>query len=532
MMAFNVSYVYQITDRYSSKLAKIRRATDKFKGSAKRSQLGARNFSNKVSGMQTNVAALAGIIGGAATIGNFNRFETSMNKLNAVTLANSEQMSRMRNTAKNLGATTQFSAGQAAQGMTFLAMAGLDTNQVLQAIPGTLQLAAAGGLDLASAADIATNVLAQMGMEVKDLTKVNDVLSLVQAKANTDVLQAAEALKNVGSTASSLNVSLAETTSLIGAMANAGTKGGEAGTLLRNAMLRLVNPSKKAQKTFRKLGIDMRQFVTPEGKIKDFTKLIDLLGKKNASTADLFKIFEERGGRAILNLQKIGTPAIDKLTAALGKAGGTADKMAKIQMKGLPGVIKTIVSVLEALNIAVFESGLDQFLITIGGDIINMIRWVSRLNPVILKMVAALGMVTIVGGPLLVIAGAIAAAIGAISAPVLVVIGVIAALSAAFIFLRLNWQKVMEVVGGTIGEMIAIIERGVNKVTGFIGAIKGFFSGDKFVDNRVAANNAAANSGTLNGNIQVSAGPGSKVDRTEMVTDMPGNLGMNMAGVR
>jgi TP901 family phage tail tape measure protein len=589
-MAFSVSYIYEVVDRYTRPLSKIRKVTDKFTGAAKKAQHATKSFSNKMAGMQSTAASLGGVIGGAALIGQFTSFESSINKLNAVTLASANDMARLRGTAKRLGAETQFSASQAAQGMTFLAMAGLDTEGILKAIPGTLQLAAAGGMDLASAADIATNVLAQMGLEVEELTRVNDVLALVQARANTDVFQAAEAMKNVGTSASTLGITIEQLTALIGAMANSGVKGGEAGTLLRNAMLRLVNPSRKALKTFRALRINLQDFITPDGKIKNFTGLIKLLNDRGASTAQIFNIFEERGGRAIQALQKQGKPAIDALTASLAKAGGTAERMAGIQMKGLPGVLKAAASAFEALNIAIFETGLDQFLINVVGGFTKFVRWLSKTHPWILKIIAVLGSFLAIAGPILMAVGLISAGvsamagvfaaagvvIGAISLPIVLIIAGIGVLITAIVLLVKHWDKVTAAMNhffvfinnrvasafkevilgpitifiGKIKELIGLIENRAFKF--FIDKfekIKGFFGGAKDINlninqnqggvkdidlninqnqGGVAASNAAM-SGTLNGNIAVSATNGASIEKASLASSMPGNLGFNMA---
>jgi TP901 family phage tail tape measure protein len=431
-LSFSVFYTYKIKDLYSGPLGKIRKTTDRFNKAIGKTRVGLKKFSNSALSAQNTLGTVAGVIGGAAVLGQFTNFEESMNKLNAVTLATENQMKSMRGVAKELGATTQFTASQAAQGMTFLGMAGLDTNKILEAIPGTLELAAAGGLDLATAADIATNVLAQMGLQTKDLVKVNDNLALMQARSNTNIIQGAEALKNLGTTSSSLGFTLSQTTAMIGAMANAGVKSGEAGTLLRNAMLRLVNPSGKARKVMKQLKIDMREFITPDGKIKNFTGLIELLNKKGATTQQMFNIFEERGGRAILALQKIGKPAIDELTKALENSAGTAEKMSKIMMTGLPGVIKAFKSAMEAVNLAIFETGLGDFLIDVFKGVTKFLRGLGKVNPVILKTIGFLGLIAVVGAPTIMVLGLIASGVSAILAigPALATVGgVIAGLS-------------------------------------------------------------------------------------------------------
>jgi TP901 family phage tail tape measure protein len=581
-MAFSVSWTYQILDRYTGPLKKIQKQTARTTKAIGRAQKAVGNFSSKMAGAQSGIASFAGVLGGGLVLNTVNQFETSMNKLGAVALANDETMGRFRETAKTLGETTQFSASQVADGMVFLKMAGLDANKVMEAIPGTLQLAAAGGIELAAAADIATNVLAQMGLEVKDLNRVNDVLATVQSNANTDIMQAAEAMKNLGTTSSSLGVSIEQTTALIGAMANAGVKGGEAGTLLRNAMLKLVNPSKKAQHTFRRLGINMKEFVTPEGRIKNFSKLIGVLSEKGATTAQIFTMFEERGGRAIQALQKIGTPAIDSLTSALEKGGGAAEKMANIQMRGLPGIIKTMASAWEAVQIALFESGLADLLVKMFGRITKLFRSIVKTNPALLKLAGIAGLVAIALGPLLMMIGfigtgvstlmgvlvALGTVFSAISIPIVLVAGIVGVLVAAIARAWAKNEKLRESFGTLLKSLSPLIKlfkalwdmiagpaatkalELFEKLADIVGVVlvKAFDSLASVMDivlspleglidkfglgegPGVAAQGANAMQGNINGSIDVTASGGAKVNNAKMTTDLPGNLGMNMAG--
>lgn len=553
-MAFSVSYAYEIIDRYSGKLAKIRKETDRYRKASRKAGEATKKFGGKMMNMQSTVGSVAGLVGGGMLLGKFNDFEQTMNKLNAVTLASDDQMSKLRETAKTLGATTQFSASQAAEAMVYLGMAGLDTDKILKAIPNTLKLGASAGLDLASSADISTNVLAQMGFEVGELSRVNDVLAIAQAKANFNVTELFEAMRPSAVTAKNLGIGLEELTAVMGVMANAGEKGGIAGTLFRNALTEIAGASKSQLGLYKKLGVDMKMFVDETGKIKNLKgfvdKLKDLQEKGKMTVPILQKLFGERGFRAMQVLIGAGGKEIGKLQTVFEASGGAADKMSNIMMKGLPGVMKILASTAEAVNIAVFESGLDKFLIGIFTAMSSLLSWLSKTHPWILKTIAAFGLIAVVIGPLLMAVGMMAVGIGAlttalaalapvfgiiaglfgfISIPMLLVVGAIALLVAGFILIRKNWTQVVDVVGGTINEMFLNIESGIKKVTGAIDKVKGFF-GMGSSDLNIAADNAKATSGSINGSIQVSAGKGSKVDRAEMGTSFGGNLGLNMAG--
>lgn len=553
-MAFSVSYAYEIIDRYSGKLARIRKETDKYRRASKKASVATKKFSDKMLNAQSTVGSVAGLIGGGAVLGKFTDFEQTMNKLNAVTLASDKQMTSLRETAKTLGATTQFSASQAGEAMVFLGMAGFDTEKILAAIPGTLELAASAGIDLASSADIATNVLAQMGFEVGELSRVNDVLSIAQAKANFNVTELFEAMRPSAVTAKNLGISLEELTAVFGVMANAGEKGGIAGTLFRNALTNIAGASKKQLGLYKKLGVNMSDFVDRTGKITNLKGFVSQLGelqKAGKLTVPVLQdLFGERGFRAMQILIGAGGGAIGDLQKTFEASAGSAKKMAGIMMKGLPGVMKLLASTAEAVNIAIFESGLAEFLVGIFSAFAGLLSWLSKTHPWILKVIGGFGLLAVVIGPILMMVGMMALGIstlttalaalapigaiiavifGAISLPVLLVVGAIALLIAGFILIRKNWTQVVDVVGGTINEMVLMVENGIGRITGLISKVKGFFSVGDLVDGRLASDNAKATSGSLNGSIQVSAGKGSTVDRAEMSTTMPGNLGLNMA---
>ena len=176
----------------------------------------------------------------AITAGNF---EAGMNRVEAVSGATGEQFAALEQQAKDLGATTQFSASEAADAMGFLAQAGFEADEILGAMPGTLNLAAAANVDLATSADIASNVLSGYGLEVSELGHANDVLVATMTKTNTDLLQLGEAMKYAGPVASAAGVSFEGAAAAIGLMGNAGIQGSMAGTSLRGAISRILSPT-------------------------------------------------------------------------------------------------------------------------------------------------------------------------------------------------------------------------------------------------------------------------------------------------
>lgn len=552
-MAESVSYIYQIIDKFTPALRKINAANTRFQSGMKKTSAVANKVGQKLNSLSTLAGTVAGAIGGKIAMDKFIGFETAMNKLESVTLAGTDQMKSMRDMAKSLGATTQFTAGQAAEGMTYLAMAGLNTEQVLQAIPGALQLAAAGGIELGQAADIATNVLGQMGLEIKDLAHVNDVLALAQSKANFNISELFEAMRPVGTTAANLGINLEELTAYLGAMANAGEKGSIAGTLLRNAFTELAAPSKKQIKYYKALGLNLTEFISRSGKITNFKYLLTKLRELNKagvlSVGVLQEMYGDRGFRAMQILSGKAGEGVAKLEAELKKAGGTAVTAANVQMKGLPGAMKAMSSAIESVVIAIFESGLDKIIIDIANKVTDLARSLSEANPEMLKIIGIAGAVAVALGPILIIFGMmapvislIATGLAAISLPMIAVTAAFIGVGAAIYEVWKNWDYLVQDMKAGISWITEKLTSVINlpgKAGMFVGEkLKSFFGfgGPETVTKNVeinggiAAQNAAASKSTLNGNIVVSAKPGSKVESAGMQTSAPGNLGFNMMG--
>ncbi len=365
-MAFNISYIISVTNKFSSPLKQmsvgVKGLAANFKKAASAGGLIDRQF-GKIRNTLKNHPLLT--IGGAflvfkQALGTLLNFEGAMNRLSAVTMATTSEMAEMKKVAKELGRTTAYKAGQAAEAMTFLAQAGLNTQQVLEAIPGTLQLAAAGKMDLAIAADIATNVLAAMGMEVSELTRVNDVLSKSQAISNTNVVEMAEAYKTSATIASGLGFEVELLSATIGLMANQGLKGSLAGTKLRRMLTNMSAPLDKARVLYKKLGINIGDFVDKQGKIKDFKGFIgtlsdlDKAGKLSVGT--LKDLFGEQGFIAASVLIKAGSKELANFEEKLKAAGGTAKEMADRQMAGLVGTTLRLSSAYEGFTLSLLGS--------------------------------------------------------------------------------------------------------------------------------------------------------------------------------
>lgn len=361
----------------------------------------------------------------------FAGFDDNMRKVQAVSGATGQEFQEMTALAKEMGRTTRFTAGQAAEGMTFLGMAGLKTDKIMKALPGTLELAAAGGIQLSEAADIATNVMSAMKIPVKELGRINDVLAHTQANANTNILEMAEALEPVAGTARSMGVSLESLTAMIGQLANVGTKGSKAGRQLMNAFLEFG----------KKTGRPMREF--PE--------FIDELNKKNVSAIEIMSRFGKIGGKAIVALMADGGTQIRKFTKELENSNGAAKRMAETMESGIGGTLRRVKSALEGVAIT-FGETLEPVVLKLSAFITSATVKFQGLNSakkqtilIVLGLVAALG-------PLLIVLGTLATIVGALGLKIVAVGASIGALIGFIILLNKKWKE-LSIIGKVIITM-------------------------------------------------------------------------------
>jgi len=314
-------------------------------------QLG--GIKNLLAGFAPALAAGA-VVAGITEIINISKgFEKSMSNVKALTGATGEQFEMLSQQAKDLGQTTTFSASQASDAMGFLAQAGFDTNQILSALPSTLSLAAAGSIDLATAADLASNVLSGYGFEANQLAAVSDVMAKTFTTSNTDLTQLAEAFKEAAPIASGLGLQFTEVSAAIGILANSGIQGSKAGTALKNAFTRLAAPTNAIQSTLDRLGVSVKD---SDGSMRSLTDIVGQLEEAGADTTDIMKIFGRIAGGSMIKLLDAGAEGISEYEETLRKAGGTADEIARVKLDNLEGSLTLLSSAWEGLVLS-FEDG-------------------------------------------------------------------------------------------------------------------------------------------------------------------------------
>ncbi|MGU3355380.1 phage tail tape measure protein [Bacillus sp. M5A3_1b] len=296
-------------------------------------------------------AALVGIVSAGAN------FEQVMSKVAAVSGASGSEMKQLQAQAKELGATTQFSATQAGEGMMYLAQAGFKTSDILTAMPGMLDLAAAGALDLGTAADIASNIMSGFGLKADRATHTADVLAKAAADANTDVTEMGEAMKYAAGTAHTVGFTMEETSAAMMAMSNSGLKGSVAGQAFATSLGRLAKPTKEMRKVMDELNLS---FFDSQGKIKPLPTIIKELEDKTGSmtaqqkSATLTTLFGAEAYKNWAALLQAGSGYLAENTKALENADGAARKMADTMTNNLKGKWDEFTSALEGLAITIF----------------------------------------------------------------------------------------------------------------------------------------------------------------------------------
>ncbi len=292
----------------------------------------------------------AGIASATRTLAGFGQ---EMSSVAAITQATGADFARLEEQAKSLGTNTRFSATQAAEGMTFLARAGFDAQEVFETIGGTLNLAQAGALGLGEAADIASNALTAFRLETSESGRVVDVLALAANSANTTVTQLADGLKLVAPIAAGVGVEIEETTAAISALSNAGLQATLAGTGLRRIISELESPSSKTRSVLSDLGLETKDYrVSAVG----LTAALKELADAGVDTGLGLELFGDRGGPAF-EVLRTSISDVEAFTEALRNADGTAQRIAATMDDNLNGSILATKSAIEGFVLAFGDAG-------------------------------------------------------------------------------------------------------------------------------------------------------------------------------
>lgn len=344
---------------------------------------------------------------GAAAIKTGMDFEAAMSKVAAISGATGDDFAALEAKAREMGATTQFSASEAAEALTYMAMAGWKTEDMLSGIEGVMALAAASGEDLATVSDIVTDALTAFGMSAAESGRFADVLAAASANANTNVSMLGESFKYVAPVAGALGYSVEDTSKALSLMANAGIKGTQAGTALRTMLTNLSSPTAKTKKAMDELGISL---TNSDGTMKSLDEVMQDLrtsftnldeSQQAAYASTIFGREAMSGALAIINASE---EDYNKLTEAINSSDGAAQSMADTMTDNLAGRLKEMQSALEEAALTIYDN-LKPALETIVEAVKGLADWFNNLSPSTQNLIIGLAGLAAAIGPLLTAVG-------------------------------------------------------------------------------------------------------------------------------
>ncbi|TJO05127.1 phage tail tape measure protein [Escherichia coli] len=404
-------------------------------------------------------------------------FGKEMSRVQALTRIdkNSPQFKALREQALKLGSETQFTASDVASGQSFLAMAGFTPQAIQAALPGVLNMALAGGVELGETADIGSNILTQFNLTADQMDRVGDTLTAAFTRTNTDLRALGETMKYTGPVAAKLGISLEEAAAMAGMLANNGLRGSDAGTAMRASLSRLASPPKAAADALKELGVSVAD---ARGKIRPMEDvLLDLYkATQKYGQVDQVSFFKDIAGEeAFVGLQTLvaaaGSGELQKLTRELQGARGEADRVAKVMADNLDGDLKNLDSAWEGLRIRISD--------LVDGPLRSVTQWLTRVLEKITSLAQAHPVLTrqllIAGGALL----AMTATIGSLSLVIGVLYGKLATLRLGFDILTrsMNVVRVLPALWGMLTGSVSLLGGAIGALFSPVGLIVAALAG-------------------------------------------------------
>lgn len=437
----------------------------------------------RVGSQMTSVGqSIVGTFGGGlmSVVQTAGQFEASMNGVRAVTQATGSDFEALQSQAKELGGTTAFSASEAAQGMQYLGMAGFEATQILEAMPDVLNLASAGNLDLARTADVASNIMSGFGIEASEMGRVADVLAHQFRSANTDIVGLGEGFKYAGPIAKAFGMSLEETSATLGLLASAGIQGGQAGTVLRGALSRLVDPTSRVQETLDGLGVSIKD---ASGEYRGFADILTDFAGSSAGLQEISTVFGTEASSGMLNLIegiRSGDDNLLTMIETMQNAKGSAEEMAGIQMEGFAGGVDGLSSAFERLQLAIAEAGVLDVATELVGSLTSLTQSLSNVDPRILKVGTGLSIVGVAIGALLIPLGMVVGAIGTLTTAfagfnLVAITAGFKGFGVALGAIALPFLKIGAIIAGVVFSLVSVVNLIRNVISAFqeFGVVQG-----------------------------------------------------------
>jgi TP901 family phage tail tape measure protein len=446
-------------------------------------------------GRKMTVGVTLPIVGiGVAAVNIQKDFEQSMNALAVMTGAPQKELESLSNLAKQMGADTVFSAGEAANAMLELAKAGFTPAQISGgALQSTMALAATEGMGLADAATIVTQAMNAFGIKAKDSAAAVDILAAGSVASTASVEDLAGGLKYVGSTAGTMGIPLQDVVTGLSSLSNAGIDGTTAGTSLNRMLLGLAGSTPKAAAAIKEYGL---RFYDAEGQVKPMIEIIGQLQEKLGGLTDkqrataLKSIFGVEGMRSANILLEQGAKGYEKLGQAVGKAG-VAQELSDARMSGTAGALEQLKGSLETAALSIGEA-LAPALSKVAGFIKDLADRFTSLSPQTQQIIVVIAAVAAAMGPLLIVIGSLISAIGALSGAmaflianpiVLAIVGIVAAIAALVAgviyayknfegfrnFVTAVWEGIQKAVAYVVDWFQAYVWPILEEIFGYIG---------------------------------------------------------------
>ena len=407
----------------------------------------------------------------AATMGK--TMDDLANETGKVDLAWGEFSGNLREYAQEMGAHTKFSAIESAEALNYMALAGYDTQKSMEMLPPVLSLAAAGNMDLARASDMVTDASSALGLTQEQTLGMVDQMAMAASKSNTSVEQLGDAMLRVGGTAKVMRGGTTELSTVLGLLADNGTKGAEAGTAMRNILMAIQGD--KFEKTFGEMGISAYDAQGNLRSLKDvFMDMKDAMeGMTDEQKTDIIsKTFNARDLKNVNALLGTSAKRWDELGAAIEDSEGAAEKMANTQLDNLAGDITLLKSAFEGLKISISDKLTPAFRV-----VVQFITWcidnASTLGPIVIGLATAFGTFAVainIGAIIQKVSQAMLAFNAVLAAnPIGIVIALIAGLVVA---ITLLWKN-----NETFRNKVTAVWNAVkSKISGAVTAIKSVFN--------------------------------------------------------
>ena len=410
----------------------------------------------------------------AATMGK--SMDEMESEVGSVDLAWGTFSGNLREYAQEMGAHTKFSATESAEALNYMALAGYDTQKSMEMLPPVLSLAAAGNMELARASDMVTDASSALGLTQSETLEMVDQMAMAASKSNTSVEQLGDAMLRVGGTAKVMRGGTTELSTVLGLLADNGTKGAEAGTAMRNILTAIQGD--KFEKTFGAMGISAYDAQGNLRSLKDIfmDMQVAMDGMTDEERTDIInKTFNARDLKNVNALLGTSAKRWDELTGAISDSEGAAQKMADTQLDNLAGDITLLKSAFEVLQISVSDKLTPVFRVLVQG-----LTWAidnaSILGPIILGLATAFGVfaVAINIGTIIKSVTTSFAALNAVLAanPIGIVIALVAGLIVAIIALWKNNETFRKKVSAVWDAIRSKISSAVSSIKATINGIR------------------------------------------------------------